>query len=35
MAEIEFKHIRFDTSSHVARLTLNQPTYNVLTIPLM
>jgi cyclohexa-1,5-dienecarbonyl-CoA hydratase len=35
MADSEFKHIRFDTSSHVARITLNQPPYNVLTIPLM
>jgi cyclohexa-1,5-dienecarbonyl-CoA hydratase len=30
-----FKHILFDTSSHVARITLNQPPYNVLSIPLM
>ncbi|HXE91517.1 MAG TPA: enoyl-CoA hydratase/isomerase family protein [Terriglobales bacterium] len=30
-----FKFIRFDTSSYVARLTLNNPPHNVLTVPLM
>src|SRR5438094_7872203 len=31
----EYKHIIFDTSSYVARITLNNPPYNVLTVPLM
>jgi enoyl-CoA hydratase/carnithine racemase len=31
----EFKFIQFDTSSFVARITLNHPPYNVLTVPLM
>ncbi|MFB3915221.1 MAG: enoyl-CoA hydratase/isomerase family protein [Terriglobales bacterium] len=30
-----FTHIDFDTSSFVAHLTLNEPPYNVLTVPLM
>jgi cyclohexa-1,5-dienecarbonyl-CoA hydratase len=30
-----FTHILFDVSSHVARITLNHPPYNVLGIPLM
>ena len=34
-AQSNFKHILFDTSSYVARITLNQPPYNVLSIPLM
>ena len=31
----QFKYITFDTSSFVARITLNHPPYNVLTVPLM
>jgi enoyl-CoA hydratase/carnithine racemase len=31
----EFKHIKFDTSTYAARITLNEPPYNVLTRPLM
>jgi cyclohexa-1,5-dienecarbonyl-CoA hydratase len=31
----KFRYILFDTSTHVARLTLNNPPYNVLTVPLM
>lgn len=31
----EFKHIVFDTSTFVAHITLNNPPYNVLTVPLM
>jgi cyclohexa-1,5-dienecarbonyl-CoA hydratase len=30
-----FKYIRFDTSTFVARVTLNFPPYNVLTVPMM
>jgi cyclohexa-1,5-dienecarbonyl-CoA hydratase len=30
-----FKFILFDTSTYAARLTLNNPPYNVLTVPLM
>lgn len=30
-----FKFIQFDTSSFIARLTLNHPPYNVLTVPMM
>jgi enoyl-CoA hydratase/carnithine racemase len=33
--EQEFRYIRFDQSSYAARITLNQPPYNVLTVPLM
>src|SRR5919197_2850404 len=29
------QHIKFDTASYVARITLNHPPYNVLTVPLM
>ena len=32
---MEFKHILFDTSSYAARITLNNPPYNVLSVPLM
>jgi cyclohexa-1,5-dienecarbonyl-CoA hydratase len=31
----EFKFIKFDTSTFVARITLNHPPYNVLTVPFM
>ena len=31
----EFKHIKFDTTDHVARITLNEPPYNVLSVPMM
>jgi cyclohexa-1,5-dienecarbonyl-CoA hydratase len=31
----EFKYVIFDTSTFVARITLNHPPYNVLTVPLM
>ncbi len=31
----EFKYLQFDTSTFVARITLNHPPYNVLTVPLM
>ncbi len=31
----EFKFIKFDTSTFVARITLNFPPHNVLTVPLM
>jgi cyclohexa-1,5-dienecarbonyl-CoA hydratase len=34
-AKTEPKFIQFDTSSFVARLTLNHPPYNVLTVPMM
>jgi cyclohexa-1,5-dienecarbonyl-CoA hydratase len=34
-AGLDFKYIRFDTSSFAARLTLNQPPFNVLSVPLM
>src|SRR5512142_1173079 len=30
-----FKFIQFDTSTYIARITLNHPPYNVLTVPLM
>ena len=30
-----FKYIQFDTTTFVARITLNFPPYNVLTIPMM
>jgi cyclohexa-1,5-dienecarbonyl-CoA hydratase len=32
---IAFKHILFDTSTYIAHITLNNPPYNVLTVPLM
>ena len=31
----ELKYIKFDASTFVARITLNHPPYNVLTVPLM
>ena len=31
----DFKYIKFDHSTFVARITLNYPPYNVLTVPLM
>lgn len=31
----EFKYILFDASTYIAHLTLNNPPYNVLTVPLM
>jgi cyclohexa-1,5-dienecarbonyl-CoA hydratase len=31
----DFKYIKFDTSTFVARITLNSPPYNVLTVPMM
>ena len=31
----DYKHILFETSTHVARITLNNPPYNVLSVPLM
>src|SRR6266581_2453726 len=31
----EFKFIKFDTSTFAARITLNYPPYNVLTVPMM
>jgi cyclohexa-1,5-dienecarbonyl-CoA hydratase len=34
-AEKGFKYITFDTSTYVARLTLNNPPHNVLVVPLM
>ena len=34
-AEQEFKFIKFDTSTYAARVTLNFPPYNVLTVPMM
>ncbi len=30
-----FKYILFETSTHIAHITLNNPPYNVLTVPLM
>ena len=33
--EIGYKHILVDTSEYVARLTLNRPPYNVLTVEMM
>ncbi len=30
-----FKHILFESSTHIAHITLNNPPYNVLTVPLM
>jgi cyclohexa-1,5-dienecarbonyl-CoA hydratase len=33
--EVPFKHIHLDTSSSVARLTMDRPPYNVLTIDMM
>jgi len=30
-----FRHIQFDTSTYIARITLNNPPYNVLSVPLM
>ena len=30
-----FRHILFDTSTYIAHITLNNPPYNVLTVPLM
>jgi cyclohexa-1,5-dienecarbonyl-CoA hydratase len=35
ITEQAFKYILFDQSSYAARITLNQPPYNVLTVPLM
>jgi cyclohexa-1,5-dienecarbonyl-CoA hydratase len=35
VATATFKHIIFDTSTYAARLTLNEPPFNVLTVPLM
>jgi cyclohexa-1,5-dienecarbonyl-CoA hydratase len=35
MKTADFKYILFDTSRFAARLTLNQPPYNVLSVPLM
>jgi len=32
---IAFKHILFDNSTYIAHITLNNPPYNVLTVPLM
>ncbi|HVP53212.1 MAG TPA: enoyl-CoA hydratase-related protein [Terriglobales bacterium] len=32
---VAFKHILFDTSTYIAHITLNNPPYNVLTVPLM
>ena len=34
-ATIGFRHILFDTSTYIAHITLNNPPYNVLTVPLM
>ena len=34
-AAIAFKYILFDTSTYIAHITLNNPPYNVLTVPLM
>ncbi len=34
-AQQGFKYILFDTSTYAAKITLNHPPYNVLTIPLM
>ncbi len=34
-AAVAFKHILFDTSTYIAHITLNNPPYNVLTVPLM
>ncbi len=34
-AATAFRHILFDTSSYIAHITLNNPPYNVLTVPLM
>ena len=33
--EKTLKYIQFDTSSYIARLTLNHPPHNVLVVPLM
>jgi cyclohexa-1,5-dienecarbonyl-CoA hydratase len=32
---LDFKFIKFDTSTFAARITLNYPPYNVLTVPMM
>jgi len=32
---VAFKHILLDTSTYIAHITLNNPPYNVLTVPLM
>jgi cyclohexa-1,5-dienecarbonyl-CoA hydratase len=34
-AATTFSHILFDTSTYIAHITLNNPPYNVLTVPLM
>ena len=34
-AAVAFKYILFDTSTYIAHITLNNPPYNVLTVPLM
>ena len=34
-AATTFKHMLFDTSTYIAHITLNNPPYNVLTVPLM
>jgi enoyl-CoA hydratase/carnithine racemase len=34
-AATTFRHILFDTSTYIAHITLNNPPYNVLTVPLM
>ena len=33
--ETSYKHIQLDTSTNVARMTMNRPPYNVLTIDMM
>jgi len=35
MAGHAYKYIRFEIANHLARISLNQPPYNVLSIPLM
>ena len=35
VAATAFKYILFGTSAHIAHITLNNPPYNVLTVPLM
>jgi len=34
-AATSFRHILFDTSTYIAHISLNNPPYNVLTVPLM
>jgi len=34
-AATTFRHIQFDMSTYIAHITLNNPPYNVLTVPLM